>query len=30
MKELVSKINELCAAFKADADAQVVKRNKSH
>ena len=25
MKELVSKINELCAAFKADAEAQVVK-----
>ena len=25
MKELVSKINELCAAFKADAEAQVIK-----
>ena len=29
MKELVSKINELCAAFKADAEAQVVKGNKA-
>lgn len=29
MKELVAKINELCAAFKADAEAQVVKGNKA-
>ena len=29
MKELVTKINELCAAFKADAEAQVVKGNKA-
>jgi hypothetical protein len=29
MKELVSKINEICAAFKADAEAQVVKGNKA-
>ena len=29
MKELLSKINELCAAFKVDAEAQVVKGTKA-
>ena len=29
MKELVAKINELCATFKADAEAQVVKGTKA-